>query len=56
MHVSLLISARSYGFGKVNVFEVAYKEDIDDARESPAKYIVKELLSRGARVIVRSLH
>jgi UDP-N-acetyl-D-mannosaminuronic acid dehydrogenase len=37
---------------RVAVLGVAYKGGIDDTRESPAKYIVKELLEKGARVTV----
>jgi len=37
---------------KVAVLGVAYKGGVDDTRESPAKYIVKELLEKSARVIV----
>jgi UDP-N-acetyl-D-mannosaminuronic acid dehydrogenase len=37
---------------KVAVLGAAYMGGIDDTRESPAKYIVKELLSRGVRVVV----
>jgi len=37
---------------KVAVLGAAYKGGIDDTRESPAKYIVRELLEKGARVAV----
>lgn len=37
---------------KVAVLGAAYKGGVDDIRESPAKYIVKELLEKGARVTV----
>jgi len=37
---------------RVAVLGVAYKGSVDDIRESPAKYVVRELLGRGARVIV----
>jgi len=37
---------------KVAVLGAAYKGGVDDTRESPAKYIVKELLEKGARVVV----
>ena len=37
---------------RITVLGVAYKGGVDDTRESPAKYIVEELLSRDARVIV----
>ena len=37
---------------KVAVLGAAYKGGVDDIRESPAKYIVKELLKKGARVTV----
>ncbi len=37
---------------KVAVLGVAYKGGIDDTRESPAKYIVKELFEKGARAVV----
>jgi len=37
---------------KITILGAAYKGGVDDARESPAKYIVKELLGKGARVVV----
>jgi len=37
---------------KVAVLGAAYKGGVDDTRESPAKYIVKELLEKEARVTV----
>lgn len=37
---------------KVAVLGVAYKGGVDDTRESPAKYIVWELIERGAKVVV----
>jgi UDP-N-acetyl-D-mannosaminuronic acid dehydrogenase len=37
---------------RVAVLGAAYKGGVDDVRESPAKHIVKELLNRGAKVIV----
>jgi UDP-N-acetyl-D-mannosaminuronic acid dehydrogenase len=37
---------------RVAVLGAAYKGGVDDTRESPAKYVVKELLNRGAKVIV----
>jgi len=37
---------------RVVVLGAAYKGGVDDTRESPAKYIVKELLEKGARVVV----
>jgi len=37
---------------KIAVLGVAYKGGVDDTRESPAKYIVRELLGRGAGVVV----
>jgi len=37
---------------RIAVFGAAYKGGVDDTRESPAKYIVKELLEKGARVVV----
>jgi len=37
---------------KIAVLGVAYKGGVDDTRESPAKYIVRELLEKGARVVV----
>jgi len=37
---------------KVAVLGAAYKGGVDDTRESPAKYIVRELLEKGARVVV----
>jgi len=37
---------------EVAVLGAAYKGGVDDTRESPARYIVKELLEKGARVVV----
>jgi UDP-N-acetyl-D-mannosaminuronic acid dehydrogenase len=37
---------------KIAVLGSAYKGGVNDTRESPAKYIVRELLSRGAKVVV----
>jgi len=37
---------------KIAVLGAAYKGGVDDTRESPAKYVVRELLERGARVVV----
>jgi len=37
---------------KVAVLGAAYKGGVDDTRESPAKYIVRELLEKGAWVVV----
>ena len=37
---------------KIAVLGVAYKGGVDDTRESPAKYVVRELLEKGASVIV----
>jgi len=37
---------------KIAVLGAAYKGGVDDTRESPAKYIVRELLEKGARVVV----
>ena len=37
---------------RVAVLGVAYKGGVDDTRESPAKYIVRELLEKGASVVV----
>lgn len=37
---------------KVAVLGAAYKGGVDDTRESPAKYIVRKLLEKGARVVV----
>jgi len=37
---------------EVAVLGAAYKGGVDDTRESPARYIVKELLKKGARVVV----
>jgi UDP-N-acetyl-D-mannosaminuronic acid dehydrogenase len=37
---------------RIAVLGSAYKGGVDDTRESPAKYIVKELLNRGSRVTV----
>jgi len=37
---------------KIAVLGSAYKGGVDDTRESPAKYIVRELLNRGAKVVV----
>ncbi len=36
---------------KVAVLGAAYKGGVDDTRESPAKYIVKELFEKGARTV-----
>jgi len=47
---------RDVGLGirdaKIAVLGAAYKGGVDDTRESPAKYIVRELLEKGARVVV----
>jgi nucleotide sugar dehydrogenase len=43
------LSARN---AKIAVLGAAYKGGVDDTRESPAKYIVRELLEKGARVVV----
>ncbi|WP_448577437.1 nucleotide sugar dehydrogenase [Thermosphaera sp.] len=37
---------------KIAVLGAAYKGGVDDTRESPAKHVVKELLEKGARVVV----
>ncbi len=37
---------------RIAVFGAAYKGGVDDTRESPAKYIVKELLGKGAKVVI----
>jgi UDP-N-acetyl-D-mannosaminuronic acid dehydrogenase len=37
---------------RVAVLGAAYKGGVDDVRESPAKHIIKELLNRGAKVII----
>ena len=37
---------------RIAVLGVAYKGGVDDTRESPAKYIVRELLGKGANVTV----
>jgi len=37
---------------RIAVLGAAYKGGVDDTRESPAKYIVRELLEKGASVIV----
>jgi len=37
---------------KIAVLGAAYKGGVDDTRESPAKYIVRELLEKDARVVV----
>jgi len=37
---------------RIAVLGVAYKGGVDDTRESPAKYVVRELLEKGASVIV----
>jgi UDP-N-acetyl-D-mannosaminuronic acid dehydrogenase len=37
---------------RIAVLGAAYKGGVDDVRESPAKYIVRELLERGASVVV----
>jgi UDP-N-acetyl-D-mannosaminuronic acid dehydrogenase len=41
---------------KVAVLGAAYKGGVNDTRESPAKYIVMELLEKGARVTVFDLY
>jgi len=44
------------GFGlkdsKILVLGAAYKGGVDDTRESPARVVVRELMDRGARVVV----
>jgi len=42
----------SIGGAKVAVLGAAYKGGVDDTRESPAKYIVRELLEKGVKVVV----
>ena len=37
---------------KISVLGVAYKPDVDDARESPAIPIIKDLLKLGAKVFI----
>jgi UDP-N-acetyl-D-mannosaminuronic acid dehydrogenase len=37
---------------RIAVLGAAYKGGVDDTRESPAKYVVRELLKKGASVIV----
>jgi UDP-N-acetyl-D-mannosaminuronic acid dehydrogenase len=37
---------------RITVLGVAYKGGVDDIRESPSKYVVRELLARGSKVIV----
>jgi UDP-N-acetyl-D-mannosaminuronic acid dehydrogenase len=37
---------------RIAILGVAYKGGVDDTRESPAKYVVRELLEKGASVIV----
>jgi len=45
-------SGLSMANAKVAVLGAAYKGGVDDTRESPAKYVVRGLLDRGARVVV----
>ena len=45
-------SSLDIGNSKVAVLGAAYKGGVDDTRESPAKYIVRELMEKGARVVV----
>jgi UDP-N-acetyl-D-mannosaminuronic acid dehydrogenase len=37
---------------RITVLGAAYKGGVDDIRESPSKYVVRELLARGSKVIV----
>jgi len=37
---------------KIAVLGAAYKSGVDDIRESPAKYIVRELLNKDSRVVI----
>ena len=37
---------------RIAVLGATYKGDVDDTRKSPAKYIVKELLDKGASVVI----
>jgi UDP-N-acetyl-D-mannosaminuronic acid dehydrogenase len=37
---------------RIAILGIAYKGGVDDTRESPAKYVVRELLEKGASVIV----
>jgi UDP-N-acetyl-D-glucosamine dehydrogenase len=43
-------TGRALGGAKVLVLGVAFKRDIDDARNSPAERVIELLLARGARV------
>jgi UDP-N-acetyl-D-glucosamine dehydrogenase len=45
------VDKKMYG-AKVTVMGLAYKKNIDDARESPSKKIIEDLTNRGAKVRV----
>ena len=52
VETALRSSGLSVRDARVAILGTAYKGGVDDTRESPAKYIVAELLSRGAEVVV----
>lgn len=41
---------------KISVWGVAYKANVDDARETPARYVVEALLAAGAEVSLLDFH
>lgn len=41
---------------KISLWGVAYKGDVDDARETPALHVIEALLSKGARVSILDFH
>jgi UDP-N-acetyl-D-mannosaminuronic acid dehydrogenase len=49
---ALVSKKKKMQLSKIAVLGTAYKGDVDDARDSPAKYVVGELIKLGAQIVV----
>src|SRR5438132_12498805 len=52
----LAAAGRKVKGARVAVFGFAYRENTDDARNSPAKEMIQELRKRGAEVVIHDPH